>query len=69
MHISGRKHETKAVAGGPERNKRRECQRSWRERCASQVVAGRPGGWLRKQHNLSTAVRAGLFPEPNEVKM
>jgi hypothetical protein len=42
MHISQRKREAEAVAGVPERNKRRECQHSWRERCASEVIAGRP---------------------------
>jgi hypothetical protein len=26
----------------PERDKRRECQFYWRERCAAQVLAGRP---------------------------
>jgi hypothetical protein len=45
MHISQRKHEAEAVAGVPERDKRRECQHSWRERCASQVIAGRPLLW------------------------
>jgi hypothetical protein len=35
----------------PERNKRREWQCNWPERCASTVLAGRPVGWLRKQHN------------------
>ena len=42
MHSSQRKHEPVALAGVPERKKRREWQRSWRERCASQVLAGRP---------------------------
>jgi hypothetical protein len=42
MHISQRNHEAEAIAGVPERDKRRECQRIWRERCASQVIAGRP---------------------------
>jgi len=42
MHISRRKREGEAVAGVPERKKRREWQSYWRERCASQVWAGRP---------------------------
>lgn len=42
MNISGRKREAEAAAGVPERNKRRERQSYWRERCASQVLAGRP---------------------------
>jgi hypothetical protein len=48
MHISQRKREAEAVAGVPERNKQRECQHCWRERCASQVLAGRPRPGLHK---------------------
>ena len=48
MHSSQRKHEAEAVAGVPERDKRRECQFYWRERCASQVLAGRPLPWLQQ---------------------
>jgi hypothetical protein len=63
MHISGRKRETEAVAGVLERNKRRECQSYWRERCASQVLAGRslPGMatttnlWLRCRTEVSSS--------------
>ena len=42
MHISQRKHEAEAVAGVPERDKRREWQSYWRERCPSQVLARWP---------------------------
>jgi hypothetical protein len=62
MPISGRKREAEAVAGVPERMKRRECQRRWRERCASQVLAGRlmPGATTKTRGNGRT--RNGVIP-------
>jgi len=52
MHISRRKHKAETVAGVPERIKRRECQWNWRERCASQVRAGRHLPGLATTTNL-----------------
>jgi len=56
MHISQRKREAEAVVGVPERNKRREWQSYWRERCASQALAGRSLPGLATTTNPRTAV-------------
>ena len=58
MHISRRKPEVKAVAGVPRESSSGSDSDSWRERCVSKVIAGRPNVMATTRTHL--AMRQGL---------